>query len=264
MDCLRQAKKLKVTTSTSATTEDASSSVDPATSLHLGMYVDSGFVFPDFNRPLIAREDPGGLQWLAVTPRPHGSVDEVCPTPERVLATLPPVTPRRRSEGKCLYSLHNTLSSEFTEVSTPTKPPKPPGKECKRPPLLEALHSKRIHLVEEALRLDGEAAKFPFWEHQVEPPLCAAIRYGNDINIICLLLEYGAEPDACDIRGRRPVDVLHSSRFYCKGDLSVIESLLCKPLCAPLFATKTTEIQFASCCDTKRIEIPSIQGPPFG
>lgn len=59
-----------------------------------------------------------------------------------------------------------------------------------------------------ALENDPECAQFPFWEHALEPPLCAAVRLGCGPEIIELLLAHGAAVNAVDAKGRAPLDIL--------------------------------------------------------
>jgi len=73
-----------------------------------------------------------------------------------------------------------------------------------RPPLLRALLTKSIDEVKAALQQNPMDAKEPFWDHDCEPPLCAAVRLECSASIVKLLLEYGADPEAKDARGRDP------------------------------------------------------------
>jgi hypothetical protein len=137
---------------------------------------------------------------------------EFCMNVADTVAITPPGTPR----GK---------------PYVPTTPP-PAPKEPPMPPLMAALSLKCAKRVEKALAADPDAAKFPFWDHAMDPPLCYAIR--NRCNTACLklLLEYGADPNVKDVWGNTPADILNSIRsakydpkFY--ADLGAIEKMLC-------------------------------------
>ena len=60
-----------------------------------------------------------------------------------------------------------------------------------------------------ALAEDSQVAAFPFWDHDVEPPLCAAVRLGCSIEIVSALLEGGAEVDQASMQGKTPLQVLN-------------------------------------------------------
>jgi len=95
---------------------------------------------------------------------------------------------------------------------TPLKPVqfRSPGAPCKAamPRLLSALQCCDEAGVRQALENDPDCAQFPFWEHALEPPLCAAVRLGCGEGIINLLLAHGAAVDAVDAKGRTPLVIL--------------------------------------------------------
>jgi hypothetical protein len=105
-----------------------------------------------------------------------------------------PSTPKQKlgSQAKCI---------------TPDAPQKPV-----QPPLMVALKAKynkdQHKQVAAALSEDPEAAAFPFWDHDSEPPLCCAVRFGCDSDVIELLLEYGADVNTMDIHGQTPMMIL--------------------------------------------------------
>lgn len=76
------------------------------------------------------------------------------------------------------------------------------------PRLLSVLQCWDVAGVRQELENDPECAQFPFWEHALEPPLCAAVRLGCGPEIIELLLAHGAAVDAVDAKGRTPMDIL--------------------------------------------------------
>lgn len=78
------------------------------------------------------------------------------------------------------------------------------------PPLLSALQCWDVVGVRQALETDRECAQFPFWEHGLEPPLCAAVRLGCGPEIIELLVDHGAAVNSVDSKGRGPLDILRA------------------------------------------------------
>jgi len=57
------------------------------------------------------------------------------------------------------------------------------------------------------LKEDANAATDPFWDHDVEPPLCAAVRLRCDARIIKALLDSDANPEAVDSHGQTPLQI---------------------------------------------------------
>jgi len=104
----------------------------------------------------------------------------------------PPATPRRAGAGR----------SES-----------PPGapRENLLPPLLGALCVDSLDMVSEILEADSEAAVVPFWEHDVSPPLCSAVRHGCNASIVRLLLEKRADPNMPNSKGQTPLSILAST-----------------------------------------------------
>jgi len=103
-------------------------------------------------------------------------------------------------------------SSRDVAPVTPCKPvrTRTPWAPCKAamPRLLSVLQCWDAAGVRQELENDPECAQFPFWEHALEPPLCAAVRLGCGPEIIELLLAHGAAVDAVDAKGRTPMDIL--------------------------------------------------------
>jgi len=79
------------------------------------------------------------------------------------------------------------------------------------PQLLTALSKNNLDLVLESLESDPESARSLFWDHNSEPPLCAAIRLGCKVDIVDLLIKFGADVKATNFAGDTPLGALVSS-----------------------------------------------------
>lgn len=91
------------------------------------------------------------------------------------------------------------------------EPPPAPGRaDCEMPKLMKGIVTNSITLVREAIEEDFRAASFPFWSHNIEPPLCLAVRKQCKAEIISFLLEHGADKDARNVKGQCPADMLQS------------------------------------------------------
>lgn len=136
------------------------------------------------------------------------------------------------SNGKCLVSLQlaeacESPSSSEAKVQCFDSPPSTPKCQCrmltpssppsaphmvKMPPLMKAIHGiggqPRIDAILEALESDPEAARLPFFDHSVEPPLCCAVRLGCNDDVLQLLLDYGADVHADNVHGQGPLALL--------------------------------------------------------
>eukprot|EP00443_Scrippsiella_acuminata_P113572 CAMPEP_0115747260 /NCGR_PEP_ID=MMETSP0272-20121206/93059_1 /TAXON_ID=71861 /ORGANISM="Scrippsiella trochoidea, Strain CCMP3099" /LENGTH=411 /DNA_ID=CAMNT_0003192223 /DNA_START=15 /DNA_END=1250 /DNA_ORIENTATION=- len=88
-------------------------------------------------------------------------------------------------------------------------PPAAPKKSAPAP-LLEALMNDSLEAVREACERDPDAAKLPFWDNNVEPPLCAAARLGCSPSVVELLLQCGADITLRDVNNKGPLDLLRS------------------------------------------------------
>jgi len=93
----------------------------------------------------------------------------------------------------------------FETLSTPRAPC-----QSKLPPLLKSLAANDLRKVRECLSADSLVANTPFWDHDVEPPLCAAVRLRCDTCIVNALLDNGADPEAIDSCGRTPLVIANS------------------------------------------------------
>jgi len=127
-----------------------------------------------------------------------------------------------RAETSALHSRTGTPVTEMPAGTPPTTPratsrrnggsysPPPAPRMKANPPLLAALEQDSIQGVLAALHDDPDAAKYPFWDHDVEPPLCAAVRLDCNSSIIGLLVEHGADVNPMDVHGHTPWAILDS------------------------------------------------------
>jgi len=130
-----------------------------------------------------------------------------------------PNTPRRDEHPKTPRKA-SRCASPFPPDEHPKTPrkasrcasPCPPGAPdwSRRPPLLQALRRKCIRAVQSSLDQDPEEAQHPLWEYNWEPPLCCAIRFACDADIIELLLDHGADVHAATHQGQTPMMILRS------------------------------------------------------
>ena len=74
--------------------------------------------------------------------------------------------------------------------------------------LLRAIELDDTGAIRRALVENPEAASEPFWDHDVEPPLCAATRWGCTRPIFELLLAHGADASFANIFNQTPVEML--------------------------------------------------------
>jgi len=161
---------------------------------------------------------------LRLPPVPEGSVKPGCQgdsdmvfSPDSWSPMTPPplwnpVAPLANSEMQLTPPASPLVSSRDVVLATPHKPVsnRSPRAPCKAvvPRLLSALQCWDVDGVRQALDVDPECAQFPFWEHALEPPLCAAVRLGCGPEIIELLLAHDAAVNALDGKGRTPIDIL--------------------------------------------------------
>lgn len=113
----------------------------------------------------------------------------------------PPSTPRKKAY--CPY---------------PSSPPPAPKMVTPVPELREALASNSAKQVREALLHDPDSARFPFWDHEMEPPLCFAVRHRCSAEIVRLLLQSGAEQEMTNLQEKTPADILMSIRAATQGN----------------------------------------------
>lgn len=123
-----------------------------------------------------------------------------------------PVSPLADSDMQFTPPASPLVNSRDIVFATPIKPvsTRSPRAPCKAavPRLLSALQCWDLGGVRQALEEDPECAQFPFWEHALEPPLCAAVRLGCGPEIVELLITHGAAVNAVDAKGRAPLDIL--------------------------------------------------------
>jgi len=142
----------------------------------------------DFRWPF----NPGNLSLPLPTTLSSPLLDQATPlgTPRTSTVPAPLATPLIRYQSK---------------VTTP-----PALKAAAMPPLLCALYADSIETVQSVLEQDTHAATSPFWEDDVEPPLCSAVRLGCSPEVIGLLLDHHADVDGLDSRSRTPLAILAS------------------------------------------------------
>eukprot|EP00927_Polykrikos_kofoidii_P034959 TRINITY_DN29545_c0_g1_i1.p1 TRINITY_DN29545_c0_g1~~TRINITY_DN29545_c0_g1_i1.p1 ORF type:complete len:400 (-),score=81.02 TRINITY_DN29545_c0_g1_i1:146-1345(-) len=123
-----------------------------------------------------------------------------CPSTPRIVSQLfaeremstPPTTPRAR------HFRHD--ESQPPLPSTPRRKP--------APPMLTALQVNSVVMVRDVIADDAEAALTPFWDHNIEPPLCCAVRLGCDAPIISHLLVSRADVNATNAEGITALDIV--------------------------------------------------------
>jgi len=117
-------------------------------------------------------------------------------------------TGRAVTHSQSYISEQRFNSPRMQRARCETPPPAP--RRCKPPPLLRALERNDLVKVRSCLQADADVASLPFWDHDVEPPLCAAMRLRCDARIIKTLLDGNANPEAVDSHGRSPSQILAS------------------------------------------------------
>jgi len=118
-----------------------------------------------------------------------------------------PATPRM-SQVPAAIAPESPRTPRVMDRRSSTPPPLVPKWKMPKPPLLRALEVKSAEQVRAVLHGNPEAAKEPFWDHDVEPPLCCAVRLRCNASILELLLEHGASPEDKDMHGHTPGQIL--------------------------------------------------------
>jgi len=122
-----------------------------------------------------------------------------------------PETPRRAPETP------RTPKTKATPRSH-SPPGLVPKSRISLPPLLKALTAQSIDSVLAALKQSPTAAQEPFWDHDLEPPLCAAVRLQCTADIVKVLLDHGADPEATNVRGQGPLEMLKHPQLWGQVD----------------------------------------------
>jgi len=89
--------------------------------------------------------------------------------------------------------------------STPCAP-----RQGKPPPLMMALAANDIMQVRACLSVNSSVASILFWDHNVDTPLCTAVRLRCDTCIVKALLDSDADPEAIGVHGRTPLMIAAS------------------------------------------------------
>lgn len=97
------------------------------------------------------------------------------------------------------------------------------GQRKQRPPLMDALEMGSIDSVRKVLQSSSEVINEPFWDQDLQSPLCHALSIECSVEIIQLLIEHGAKTDGEDLRGNTPSSVL---RKRCEAEVPQ-----CPPWC---------------------------------
>jgi len=123
-----------------------------------------------------------------------GGMQETPPATPRGKENVAPNTPRTPMPQKPAFRL----------PPTPCRARRPTG----QPSLLRALQLGSVEQVLASLQHNPEAAGDLFWDHDFEPPLCAAVRLECSVDIVRLLLEHGADPHVKNVGGYTPARML--------------------------------------------------------
>jgi len=113
--------------------------------------------------------------------------------------------------GRELFNSPRLQSVEVANgFQTPPRPcdmPKTPRapRQGKSPPLLMALAANDLMQVRACLSVNSLVASTPFWDHDVDTPLCTAVRLRCDACIVKALLDSDADPEAIGVQGRTPL-----------------------------------------------------------
>jgi hypothetical protein len=124
----------------------------------------------------------------------------------------------------CPCTPHSTASA--TNALVPTVPHR-----LEAPCLLKALQQNDLDALMAALTEDPDSATMPFMEHNMEPPVCAAVRLCCPAVMIAALLERGADPEADDMWGNTAMQHLQRQKLLtpsCTEHLAEVEGLLLK------------------------------------
>lgn len=208
------------------------SSLDPGSSLPLGFDSDLDASLASFLNGVIGM-DPSGME---------SSVDPwgFRPSDSELSAFEPSLFEPSISEAKpsaCEHESQPSLAHLATPemISPPLTPrlePRAQGTcplapaEMSYPTLMRALQKNNLEMVMMALEADPESAHLPFWDHNVEPPLCTAIRLGCRVDIVEFLVKSDADVKARDSAGQSPLELLFSTTWRSAASSKEIEEVL--------------------------------------
>jgi len=166
------------------------------------------------------RTPSGDLLTLEETPSPC-KARKFANRPRRALAALQIQPGMKEMLSPRDPNKEGTSTPESPRTPTTKAPLRsctPPGFRRKLsnpgPKLLQALRAKSLDRVKAALHQNPTEAQEPFWDHDCEPPLCAAVRLECCVGIVKLLLEHGADPEAQNVRGHTPAQLLKQTPSY--------------------------------------------------
>jgi hypothetical protein len=157
--------------------------------------------------------------------------------------STPPVTPRQATPAQATPPATPRQAIQFERQTTPPATPwkairfetqttPPPNPQVREECLLkQALILNSVQRVREALIVDPDCARLPFFSHRVQPPLCCAVENKCSAEIVRLLLENAADPDMEDLQGKTCKDILRSIRashtdYVIYEDLGEIEQMI--------------------------------------
>ena len=122
----------------------------------------------------------------------------------------------------CFFAVYIVMKPRVPSPCTPRAgpvrrsftPPRAP-RILPLPQLLRAIEINSASELRKALERDVSIAQEPFWDHGIEPPICAAVRCGCDPQIFEILLAHGADVDATTMEGKTAIQLqTDSTRFH--------------------------------------------------
>lgn len=104
---------------------------------------------------------------------------------------------------------------------------------------------------------DKDAALLPFFEHGVEPPLCAAVRLSCQPEVIRVLLQHGADVNMTNLEGKTALSILSEPHLARLEATQSIANLLRTAGARDCAAVSQSAV------DTPRVAGDPAQGPGF-